>query len=344
MKIKYRLFKRGNVYYSEDAITRKQQSLHTSDPQEAQRLIAAKNEAVNHAQFTLAIGHTYLAITDAELLTRTWKDVMEIISLRGIESTQNRCRRALKMASFQKIKNKPILQTTAADFLSVLSDGTQTTRHYLKLLQSAAIDLGWLAGRTILNRKGWIKIKPKPRRAITWEEHCAILESEQSRERRLYFEILWETGASQTDASLFSSENVDFRNNTFVYRRQKTGQQAAISIGSRLKGILSQLPSEGLFFPKLATLDSVARAAEFHRRCKVVGISGISLHSYRYSWAERAFKAGYPERFAQAALGHGSNAIHHAYAKRAKVICPTLEAYEGKIVQLPTSNAMEKTA
>ena len=29
----------------------------------------------------------------------------------------------------------------------------------------------------------------------------------------------------------------------------------------------------------------------------------MSLHSYRYAWAERAKQAGYPERFAQEAPG-----------------------------------------
>jgi hypothetical protein len=43
----------------------------------------------------------------------------------------------------------------------------------------------------------------------------------------------------------------------------------------------------------------------------------------------------YPERFAQAALGHTSKAVHQAYAKRAKVICPSLEDYEAKIVPMP---------
>jgi integrase len=52
------------------------------------------------------------------------------------------------------------------------------------------------------------------------------------------------------------------------------------------------------------------------------------LHSYRYAWAERARKAGYPERFAQEALGHNSKAIHRAYAKRAQVTLPSLEQYE----------------
>ena len=37
-----------------------------------------------------------------------------------------------------------------------------------------------------------------------------------------------------------------------------------------------------------------------------------------------------PERFAQAALGHNSKAIHRAYAKKAIIIAPSLEDYENK--------------
>jgi len=37
--------------------------------------------------------------------------------------------------------------------------------------------------------------------------------------------------------------------------------------------------------------------------------------------------AGYPERFAQEALGHNSKAVHRAYAKRALVKIPSLEDY-----------------
>jgi integrase len=59
----------------------------------------------------------------------------------------------------------------------------------------------------------------------------------------------------------------------------------------------------------------------------------VSLHSYRYAWAERAKTAGYPERFAQMALGHNSKAVHRAYAKKAQVTLPPLEEYERKIVQ-----------
>ncbi|MFM7816225.1 MAG: hypothetical protein ACKPGI_04565 [Verrucomicrobiota bacterium] len=54
----------------------------------------------------------------------------------------------------------------------------------------------------------------------------------------------------------------------------------------------------------------------------------MTLHSYRYAWAERAKSAGYPERFAQQALGHNSKAFHRAYACHAHVIIPSLGEHE----------------
>jgi hypothetical protein len=47
-----------------------------------------------------------------------------------------------------------------------------------------------------------------------------------------------------------------------------------------------------------------------------VGITGISMHSYRYNWAERAKSVGMPERFAQQALGHSSKAFARAYSEK----------------------------
>jgi hypothetical protein len=58
---------------------------------------------------------------------------------------------------------------------------------------------------------------------------------------------------------------------------------------------------------------------------------------------------GYPERFAQLALGHNSKAVHRAYAKNAKVHLPPLEEYErehgekivplAKIVSIPKATS-----
>ncbi len=79
------------------------------------------------------------------------------------------------------------------------------------------------------------------------------------------------------------------------------------------------------------------RSAEFRRRRRVAGVEGVSLHSYRHAWAQGAKSSGYPERFAQEAPGHGSRAVHEAYARRALVVCPALDDYEAgtiaKVVQ-----------
>ncbi len=67
---------------------------------------------------------------------------------------------------------------------------------------------------------------------------------------------------------------------------------------------------------------------EFKQRCAGLEIKGVTLHSYRYAWAERALKCGYPERFAQQALGHDSKAVHHACSKHAEVTVPSLDDWE----------------
>jgi integrase len=78
----------------------------------------------------------------------------------------------------------------------------------------------------------------------------------------------------------------------------------------------------------LRTVRAGDRATEFKQRCVGLGIKGVTLHSYRYAWAERARKSGYPERFAMENLGHNSRAVHHAYAKQAKVTIPALGEFE----------------
>jgi len=85
--------------------------------------------------------------------------------------------------------------------------------------------------------------------------------------------------------------------------------------------VLRRRPVAGFLFPYLQRVRSGDRANEFRQRCEGLEIQGVTLHSYRYAWAERARKAGYPERFAQATLEHNSKAVHRAYAKAANVGC-----------------------
>ena len=114
------------------------------------------------------------------------------------------------------------------------------------------------------------------------------------------------------------------------YYRQKTGQLCLLEIGTRLESLLKQMPAEGPLFPKISQLKEKDRSAEFSRRCRLLKIKGISLHSYRYAWASRAKVVGLPERFAQSALGHASLAVHREYAREGVAICPALDDYEIK--------------
>jgi integrase len=108
-----------------------------------------------------------------------------------------------------------------------------------------------------------------------------------------------------------------------------------LSFSDGVRHLLLARPKEGYLFPRIAVHHEKHRAAEFKRRCRRLKINGVTLHSYRYAWAERAKQAGYPERFAQVALGHNSKAVHRAYAKKAQVKIPSLEDFEnGHVKQL----------
>jgi len=105
---------------------------------------------------------------------------------------------------------------------------------------------------------------------------------------------------------------------------------------------LKRRPQSGALFPYLRTVRAGDRATEFKQRCEGLKIEGVTLHSYRYAWAERALKCGYPERFAQQALGHNSKAVHHAYSKHAEVTVPSLDDWEKQWQKNPQGIAQPK--
>jgi len=140
-------------------------------------------------------------------------------------------------------------------------------------------------------------------------------------------------GGSQGDIANLKGEDVDWTAGTVSFTRKKTGVPVIVHLGTEALNVFKDLPGEGLLFPYLASVRANDRATEFRSRCRQLAINGVTLHSYRYAWAERAKIAGYPERFAQEALGHNSKAVHRAYAKRALMKIPSLEEYERKAAQ-----------
>ena len=145
---------------------------------------------------------------------------------------------------------------------------------------------------------------------------------------RAFLWCCWHLGGSQSDVARLKAEDIDWPNEVVSFFRAKTGTAQIVTFGHHLAQVLQDLPGTGPLFPRLAAMDEKHRASLFQRACRRVDVKGVSLHSYRYAWAERAKTAGYPERFAQVALGHNSKAVHRAYAKKAQVKLPALEDYE----------------
>ena len=189
--------------------------------------------------------------------------------------------------------------------------------------------MNWLPA-SVLPKRQWPPVKFKDKRAITLEEHQKIIAAERNPERKVFYQLCWHLGASQGDLANLKGEDVDWQNGTVSFVRRKTGVPVLVHLGNEAMNLFKDLPAEGLLFPYLASVRVNDRSTEFGQRCRRLGILGVSLHSYRYAWAERAKVAGYPERFAQEALGHNSKAVHRAYAKRALMKIPSLEDYEIK--------------
>jgi integrase len=329
MQTQFYLFRRGRTYYCEDRQTGQQTSLRTKDRSEAQRLVDARNEAARQPLLNLAMAKTYLAAHDPKLITRTWADVMVRFCQRDQPATRLRHERALRTRAMKFLKDKLLVETTADDLFHTMNLGANSTVAFLQTMHNDALGMGWLP-MPILPRKLWPRPKKKVRRAITEAEHQRLLANVAETEWRLYLQMLWFTGASQTDGANFSSANVDWPNRVFTYHRRKLmGRNlppAGLAIGTGLETLLKQLPATGDFFPKLKQMDDRSRSCFFWKLGQRLEIAGISLHSYRYSWAERAKVAGIPQRWAQAALGHNSKAVHDAYARNALVICPPIDA------------------
>ena len=335
---RYRLFCRASgVYYQQDTTTGTQVSLRTKDKHVAHEKLRAVNESLVQPQLNLDLARIYLRAHDDAIGQRTWAEVIKVYSERGRDTSRQRCERAFAGRDFDGLRERLLIHTKAEHLLAVLKTGKPSVNHYLRRLVHHAEDLGWLPW-TIMAKAAWPRIKKGKKRGITTEEHQRIIEAEKNVERRAFYELLWLSGGSQGDIASLERENI--QGDLLVYQRKKLVVDAppsCLRMGAKMKALLSDLPTKGTLFPSLAKQKSNDRSAEFRRRCRLLGINGVSLHSYRYAWAGRAAKVGYPQRFAQAALGHGSTAVHTSYHNHQVVTVPPLEDYESdeKLIPFP---------
>ena len=67
---------------------------------------------------------------------------------------------------------------------------------------------------------------------------AAVIASEKNTERRAYNELLYETGAAQTDAATLTADDIDWHYGVLTYRRKKLGpfsEPCRLTIGKKLR-------------------------------------------------------------------------------------------------------------
>ncbi len=348
MKTRYRLIRRssrGGMYYAVDKTTGKPSSLHTTNEDEARQIIEAKNNSQRQPVLNLQIAKAYLAGSDNGMTTRTWQNAIEALMNTKQGANQHRWKTAAKDKALAMLLPQVIIETKGEAILKVLQTGTVSTNVYLRRLHNFCVDMNWLPWPLVPKRQ-WPAVEFKEKRSITQAEHLAIVAREQNPERKAFYKLAWHLGASQTDLAELNAEDVDWEQHVISYARRKTGSVAMMRLDRDMEEILRDLPGSGPLFPYLRTVRSGDRATEFKQRCTGLGIKGVTLHSYRYAWAERAKTAGYPERYAQVNLGHNSRAMARAYSRKAPVEMPSLSEYERQqkaIITGPKTEAATQT-
>ena len=273
MTQRYRKFRRAwGTWYAFDNATGNSVSLKTRVRTEAEQKVNAMNETERQPGINLGLAKVYLNATDPKLVTRTWQEVMENIVTKKTDETRRRWETAIKDRNFDCIRKLRVAETRPEHFDRALAGGKVSTNVYLRRIHNHALGMEWLL-KSVIPRLRWPKPVFKPKRAITAAEHAAILTREGNAERRDFYELLWHTGASQSDAACLRAEDVNWNSRTISYTRAKlksrTGiKLALIRFGAEIETILQRRPATGPLFPYLCKVRANDRRRSFGKGAK----------------------------------------------------------------------------
>ena len=103
------------------------------------------------------------------------------------------------------IRHLRVAETRPEHFDRALADGKVSSNVFLRRIHNHALGMEWLL-KSVIPRLQWPKPVFKEKRAITAEEHAAIMLREQNAERRDFYELLWHTGAAQSDGACLRAD------------------------------------------------------------------------------------------------------------------------------------------
>lgn len=341
--------RKGNWYAREVSGKRRMRSLGTKDEEQAklnlQKELGEEILPEENAKH-LAMGKAHLNLVNPKLQQYTFGNLYKKwYGKKGLEpSTIQRRKDEVGRGIFKELKNRLLCDTTVESLIESRCDDLGIfARESLGELQRLAIKLGWLALPFVAPIHIEVSYKEhRKTRAITHQEHEAFVTHERASatrpnakygtERADYYDLLFLTGAAQTDGANLKATHIDWKAKELVFHRQKTGERCAIALGGRLEELLKRLPKEGQLFPNLCKLDQQKRGRDFRRHVKRMGLDkgeeSLTLHSYRYHMAEWCCEVGMEMRYAQIILGHSSKTVANAYARKCKKAAPTPDTYQ----------------
>ena len=148
--------------------------------------------------------------------------------------------------------------------------------------------------------------------------------------------FMWFTGASNTDAANMKAGNVKWDEDVLEYKRGKwikpkdhAPVRVAIAKGGKFEKLLKSLPKTGNLFPDLSQIRKANRSRIFAKIIETLGIPKVTIHGYRFAFAERAKKGGMSAEDRMANLGHANYEMTSHYDKNAKVVPESIEVLDG---------------
>lgn len=116
----------------------------TSNEDQAQQIIQAKNQSLRQWVLNGHIAKAYLAGSDNGINTRTWQQAIEALINTKQDANKEHWMRVAKDAALTPLLPKVIIETQAELLLRVLNSDTVSTNVHLRRLHNFCVDRDWL--------------------------------------------------------------------------------------------------------------------------------------------------------------------------------------------------------
>jgi site-specific recombinase XerD len=198
--------------------------------------------------------------------------------------------------------------------------GSQRLRQHFAALK-------FLYGKTLARPEqvaflSWPKDPKRLPKVLTEEQVSKLLEALESPKYRVFFTTLYATGLRLREASYLETRDIDAARGVIHVRKGKGNRERLVMLSPRLLAILraywkQERPERPYLFPTKAgkPLDADFARRVLHKAAKAAGLTKVTPHVLRHSFATHLLDSGAELRVIQVLLGHDSIKTTTRYAR-----------------------------